>query len=106
MRNWRVHAIVLAIIVFIGIAPILSVVIAGTIASANGCELHEGFANPCVIGGVDYGETLYAMGVMGWFALATLPLAFLTGVAYVILVAIAAVWQRRARPAATPSDAP
>ncbi|MGH9201104.1 MAG: hypothetical protein ACRD2A_07700, partial [Vicinamibacterales bacterium] len=33
--------------------PILSVVIAGTIASWNGCTLHEGFVNPCVVNGRD-----------------------------------------------------
>jgi hypothetical protein len=54
--------------------PILSVVIAGSIASWNGCTLHEGFQNPCVVNGKDIGGTLYAMGVMGWFMIATIPL--------------------------------
>ncbi len=100
------HAIVVAVIVLIGIAPVLSVVIASTVASANGCELHEGFANPCVIGGIDFGDTLYAMGVTGWLALVTLPLAALLGVAYVVFVAIALLWRRVKRPAASPQDGP
>lgn len=55
-------------------APIVSVALAGWIAHRHGCTLHEGFANPCLIGGVDFGETLYTMGVLGWLALVTLPL--------------------------------
>ena len=65
--------------------PILSVVIAGTIASWNGCTLHEGFANPCVVGGRDIGSTLYAMGVMGWFMLATIPLGLISGLLWTII---------------------
>ena len=64
--------------------PIASVAIAGTIAAWNGCTLHEGFVNPCVVGGRDIGETLYAMGVMGWFMIATIPLGFIAFVVWTI----------------------
>ena len=30
-------------------------------------------AHPCLFHGVDLGETLYDMAVVGWFALGTLP---------------------------------
>lgn len=56
------------------IAPILSVVIACAIASWAGCELNEADVHHCVICGVDIGEPLYVMYVMGWCALLTLPL--------------------------------
>lgn len=71
--------------------PIASVAIAGMIASWNGCTLHEGFPNPCVVNGKDMGDTLYAMGVMGWFMLATIPVGF---VAFVIWT-IVWVWVRQ-----------
>ncbi|WP_299042792.1 hypothetical protein [uncultured Tateyamaria sp.] len=54
-------------------APLVSAAIAGTVAHAYDCTLHEGFVTPCVIGGVDWGGTLYAMGVMGWLLLITVP---------------------------------
>ena len=103
MRTWQVHAMVIAVIVCIGMAPILSVVIASAVTSANGCELHEGFANPCVIGGIDFGDTLYAMGVAGWLALVSLPLAALLGLAYVVVVAIGFVWRRSTRATTPPT---
>ena len=64
--------------------PIVSVIVAGSIASWNGCTLHEGFANPCVVGGKDLGGTLYAMGVMGWFMIATIPLGAISGLLWTI----------------------
>ncbi len=57
--------------------PVLSVLVAATIANLNDCTLHEGFVNPCVIAGVDWGGALYAMGVMGWLGLVTLPFGLL-----------------------------
>ena len=65
--------------------PLMSVVIAGTVASWNGCTLHEGFVNPCVVNGRDVGETLYAMGVMGWFMLATLPFGAIAFVVWTLV---------------------
>ncbi len=67
-----VIAIILSIIV--GIAPIISVIIASAIAKMNNCTLHEGFVNPCIVWGVDMGHTLYSMSVMGWLALISVPI--------------------------------
>jgi TRAP-type C4-dicarboxylate transport system permease small subunit len=79
--------------------PIISVALAGSIASANGCQLDEGSIHPCVVRGADMGETLYAMGVMGWFALVTVPTGglglLLLGV--IVLIIWAAGRARRAR---------
>lgn len=58
--------------VVIGIAPLVSVVLAGLIADLNGCGLHEGFAQPCIVAGVDIGGLLYTMAVMGWLMLVSL----------------------------------
>lgn len=83
--------------------PIMSVVIAGTIASWNGCTLHEGSANPCVVNGTDIGETLYAMGVMGWFMLATIPLGAIAFLGWTVAWALWARRQQRKRLPATPT---
>jgi hypothetical protein len=63
-----------AAIVLVAVAPLISVLISGVIAGVLGCELDEGSLHPCPLLGVDLGEILYVMFVLGWFALVTLPL--------------------------------
>ena len=72
----------------VGIAPLVSVVIAGTLAHNYGCTLHEGFVNPCVILGEDRGELLYTMGVAGWFMFLTIPIALLGSISSLIIALI------------------
>ena len=67
----------LILMVVIGIAPFVSVALAGLIAEWNGCVLHEGFAGPCIVFGTDIGGVLYTMTVMGWLML--ISLMFLAG---------------------------
>ena len=72
------------------------VVACGWIANAYGCKVDEGSVHPCIIGGVDRGELLYSMGVLGWLMLVTLPvggLAFLVWLA--ILIAHRLRWKNR-----------
>jgi hypothetical protein len=83
-----IHTLILGLILFVGFLPVLSVAIAGGIASANGCQLDEGSVHPCVVNGVDMGETLYSMGVMGWFMLVTLPLGLGAAVVYAVAIAL------------------
>lgn len=72
---WRLYGVLLILIILFGFAPLLGVVISEAIASANGCALNEGTQSVCMIGGSDWGGTLYSMFVLTWFLLATLPLA-------------------------------
>lgn len=69
----RIVYIILLILLAICSAPIVSVWWASSFAQRHGCVLHEGFANPCVVNGVDHGERLYAAGVSGWLMLVTVP---------------------------------
>lgn len=82
-----IHGIVILIILLLAFAPVISVMIASEIANANGCQLDEGSVHPCIVNGVDQGETLYTLGMMGWFMLATLPLGLGAIVLYLIFVA-------------------
>jgi hypothetical protein len=60
-------------------------------------QVDEGSVHPCIIGGHDYGELLYDLGVMGWFMLATLPAGVLAFVFWLIaLILHRATWRKRA----------
>jgi hypothetical protein len=58
-------------LLLVGVAPLVSAFVASWIAEANGCALHEGSTNACIIGGSDWGDALYTMFVMGWLMLLT-----------------------------------
>jgi hypothetical protein len=68
--------------------PVVLVVIAGAIASANGCELNETMINSCIVNGREIGNTLYSMGVMGWFMLVTIPTGLLALLIFLLLLLI------------------
>ncbi len=57
-----------------GAAPFLSMLAAVGIASLAGCSVNEGLITPCLIGGVDFGETLAMMSTMAWLIFITWPL--------------------------------
>jgi hypothetical protein len=95
---WAIYLIVLFLILAFALAPIGSVVIAGVIANAHDCRVDEGSVHPCVIGGKDYGETLYTLGVLGWFMLITLPAGALAGLLWLVVLILHRVrWRRRCR---------
>lgn len=93
MKRLRLGA---AIVVFVCFVPLISAVIAMWIASRNGCTLHEGFANPCIVFGRDIGQALYTMAVMGWLALVTLPLGALAALGWIVGEVVHLVRRRQA----------
>ena len=105
MRRIIIHTLIILFILLLGISPFLVTAIAGTIADTNGCTLHEGFVNPCIINGKDWGQDLYMMGMIGWFTIATLPVAVGVAAIYLLVVVILALvqWSRRRRITATAS---
>jgi hypothetical protein len=89
MKWWLLfHAVVVVIILLVAFSPLISVVIAGSIANAHGCTLDEGSVHPCIVNGTDMGETLYTMGVMGWLMLATIPIGLVVVGVYLVLVLV------------------
>jgi hypothetical protein len=81
-----IHVFVLLLILLFTTAPIISVAVAGWIAESNGCILNESQPHPCIVNGVDQGDNLYALGVMGWFMLVTIPLGGLAFIVYVLIL--------------------
>jgi hypothetical protein len=93
---WLVYLLLLVVILLVALAPMISVMIAGFIAEANGCVLNEGNIHPCIVNGEDVGGTLYTMFVLGWFMLATLPMGALAlGVLLLVFVIHLLIWYRR-----------
>ncbi len=90
--SWQTYLLVLVIIAVVAFLPVVSVLIAGGIATLGGCELNEGFVNPCVFFGVDLGGLLYGMGVMGWFMLLSLPMGALAGAVWIAALIGHVVW--------------
>ena len=76
-RRARILTWSLIAIILLALAPIVSVLLASAIASANGCEINEGTVNACNVFGTDAGATLYAMFVAGWYIFLTFPVSAL-----------------------------
>lgn len=72
----------------IGLLPVISVWWASSFAKAHGCTLHEGNATPCIVDGVDHGDTLYTAFVAGWLMLVSLPVALLGMVLLAVLLVL------------------
>jgi len=82
-------------ILVIAALPVISVSLTYVFASALGCSVNEGGATPCPFMGIDLGETLVTMMVLGWLGLITLPVG---GVALAIWLAAwigRRIWRRR-----------
>jgi hypothetical protein len=75
--------------------PVILAAVAGSIATANGCELNETVINSCVVDGREMGETLYSMGVMGWFMLVTIPTGLLALLVFLLLLLLEWIVGRR-----------
>ena len=92
MRAIRTAVVILIFLLILAwtIWPIVSVAIAGSIASAHGCQIDEGSAHPCIVNGEDIGERLYTMGVMGWAMLFTIPTGAIA--LLIFLVVLLVIW--------------
>ncbi len=85
-QTWHIPAfITLCVFTVVGWAPFAGVLFSGLFANYFGCTLNEAGVNPCVVAGIDWGETLAMMFVAGWFMLVTWPLMLLTFVAWIAL---------------------
>ena len=85
MRRYRIALVAIVIFAF---CPIVPMAFAVTLASVNGCKLHEGFTNPCVIAGSDWGSALYQMGISFWYLFITVPLGLALFVCCMIVLGV------------------
>jgi len=93
---WIWYIAALFVIVTFALTPIGSVMTCGIIANTHGCHVDEGSVHPCFIGGHDYGQLLYTLGVLGWLMLVTLPAGLFAFVAWlIILILHRERWQKR-----------
>ena len=76
------------LILLYAVAPLLSVLVCGVIASAAGCNVSEAGASPCPILGFDMGGVLVTMLVCGWLIFWTLPSGLLFLVVFTLMVFI------------------
>ena len=92
-RARRAWLLALVLVTLIAWLPALSLSAGLAIASLTGCQVHEGFAQPCQTWAGDIGGLLYGMTVMGWFLLITLPLMLITLAPWLVLGVIW-LWRR------------
>ena len=91
-----IYGAALAVIAVVTFMPLLSAMTAEIIANANKCLLDEGSPHPCVLGGSDWGHTLYNMYVEIWLMLFTLPAGVILFLVW-LGVLIVHLWRRRKR---------
>lgn len=77
------------------LSPLFAMGIADAIAHFYGCKLDLVSADPCMAGDRDIAKDLRTLAFMGYFLMATFPIAL--GVAAFWLVVEIIVWARRRR---------
>lgn len=82
MRVFRILAVT---VILLCLAPLASMAAADLIATIYGCTIDLASKHPCVVGGTDIGDTLMALGMMGWFLMTTLPVLLATLVLWIIV---------------------
>lgn len=75
-------------------APMALAIGADVLGGAFGCEVHEGYASPCMVAGVDIGRALNSAFVMGWLTILALPVAAIGMVAGLIIAVLDATRKR------------
>ena len=82
------YALSLIFIILVALSPLISVMLADFIATSAGCVLNEATSHPCVIAGIDVGNSLYTLGFLGWFMIATIPIGAILLICWVIALVV------------------
>jgi hypothetical protein len=89
MRARTVFIILLVLILLVAFGPALVAVGSQETAElAFGCQADLNRVTPCVIGGKDYGQTLYDLGFAIWYSYLTLPAGLVLFVLWTIAATI------------------
>ena len=98
--HMRWYVLVLLLIALFAVLPVFTTVAGAVIANDHGCSVNEGNVNPCVIDGVDQGQTLAFMGMSFLYLLVTFPLAIVFFVFWLIVLLVhRARWTKQHRAA-------
>ena len=73
------------IIALITLGPLLITLLGGAAASLFGCTISEVGPQECLVLSVDIGWLFYAMGVIGWLFIITVPLGVLLFVLWTVM---------------------
>jgi len=85
--------ILATLLILTGLSPVIALSVMSLIAAIGGCRVQEGFPEPCMIAGQDWGGALHALGMSGWAFFLTAPIA-LAGMVLGIGLALAALIRR------------
>jgi hypothetical protein len=100
MRARTIFIILLVLVFLVAFGPALVAVISQTVAEWFGCQVDLNRVIPCMIGGKDYGQTLYDLGFLIWYSYLSLPAgAALFGVWLVAAIVTFIVGRMRRRSA-------
>ena len=68
-----------------------------TLGNLFGCEINEGYANPCLVAGTDWGDTAYSLGLFAaWGPLFLAPVVTGAAMLWGLFAGIRALLCRRA----------
>jgi hypothetical protein len=70
------------------VCPMVLFVAGVIIAGDHNCAINEGNTSPCLIDGTDWAQTLQFFGLAPLYLLATIPIAIVLGVVWVIALLV------------------
>lgn len=76
--------------ILFALGPFIILFIGMSIAEINSCVLHEGYANSCIVLGIETGDILYTTAVIPWLSFFTIPVGavfFIIGLVWLIVKA-------------------
>lgn len=82
MRRWWLAGF--GLVTLLIWAPSLLFWFSLSFSAALDCTVHEGFPQPCLWAGMDWGPLLYQGFVIGWVQLLTAPLMLLSGLGWLV----------------------
>jgi hypothetical protein len=94
----KIYWQLLGVIAFFSLAPWVIVYIAAVVADLNGCTISATEVLPCMIWGVDRGETIFGLASFADFAYISLSVGSMLLLTWIAILWVSyAAWRRKAR---------
>jgi hypothetical protein len=91
----RLLRVLLSLALLACLLPLLSMAAADIIGNVYGCKVDLTAAHPCIVGGKDIGHALLTLGMMGYFLMATFPIAAGIVGAWILIEVVAWIVRRQ-----------